>query len=250
MDEKLYGLIGFPLGHSFSQSYFTEKFQNEGIKARYVNFEIPRIDMIRGIVADEKALCGFNVTIPYKQKIIEYLSAIDPIAAEIGAVNVVKVGKNGRLKGYNSDVFGFTESLLPLLQPFVHKRALVLGVGGASRAVCHGLKSLGLTVTQVSRRPGVGNLLYSDLSEEIIKEHTVIVNTTPLGMYPDVNTFPNIPYKGITPHHVCFDLVYNPETTTFMKFCEEQGAKVKNGLEMLHLQAERAWQIWSDDEEQ
>lgn len=245
--KDIYGLIGYPLGHSFSRAFFTEKFEKEGINAEYLNFQIEDIELLPQIIARHPGLRGFNVTIPYKEKVIPFLKCLSDEAVRIGAVNVVKVEADGTLKGYNSDVYGFVESLRPLLAEEVrgNDRALVLGVGGASKAVCYGLRKLGLEVTQVSRREGVGDLTYGDLTPLIIATHRVIVNTTPLGMYPKTDACPDIPYGAVTQGHVCFDLVYNPEETLFMKRCAAQGAKVKNGLEMLHLQAVRAWEIWT-----
>lgn len=249
MDGKeLYGLVGFPLGHSFSRAYFTDKFRKENIDAEYVNFELPDIDGIKEIVASTPLLRGFNVTIPYKSGIIPYLTRLSEEAAEIGAVNVVRVERDGSLSGFNSDVYGFTESLRPLIDA-THRRALVLGSGGASKAVCHGLKMLGIEPTVVSRTPVPGALTYASLTPETVGNHTVIVNTTPLGMYPRVDTCPDIPYDALTPRHVCFDLVYNPTETLFMRKSAEAGATVKNGLEMLHLQAERSFELWQSDHE-
>lgn len=241
----VYGLVGFPLGHSFSRSYFTDKFAREGIDARYINFELPDINMLEKVVADTAGLRGFNVTIPYKQAVIPMLHHLDAEAAEIGAVNVVRVESDGSLSGYNSDVYGFVESIRPLLAGGNHTKALVLGTGGASRAVCYGLRSLGIRPTRVSRKPGPDNITYADLSPEVMSGHTVVVNTTPLGMYPAVDTAPAIPYDLLTSHHVCFDLVYNPETTRFMQLSAARGATVSNGLLMLRLQALRAWDIWT-----
>lgn len=241
----VYGLVGFPLGHSFSRSFFTDKFAREGIDARYINFELPDISLLENVVADTAGLRGFNVTIPYKQAVIPMLNHLDAEAAEIGAVNVVRVEGDGSLSGYNSDVYGFVESIRPLLAGGNHTKALVLGTGGASRAVCYGLRSLGTRPTRVSRKPGPDNITYADLSPEVMSAHTVVVNTTPLGMYPAVDTAPDIPYDMITSRHVCFDLVYNPETTRFMQLCAARGATVSNGLLMLRLQALRAWDIWT-----
>lgn len=241
----VYGLVGFPLGHSFSRSYFTDKFAREGIDARYINFELPDISLLENVVADTAGLRGFNVTIPYKQAVIPMLNHLDAEAAEIGAVNVVRVERDGSLSGYNSDVYGFVESIRPLLAGGNHTKALVLGTGGASRAVCYGLRSLGIRPTRVSRKPGPDNITYAGLSPEVMSAHTVVVNTTPLGMYPAVDTAPDIPYDMITSRHVCFDLVYNPETTRFMQLSAARGATVSNGLRMLRLQALRAWDIWT-----
>lgn len=245
-----YGLVGYPLGHSFSRDFFNKKFESEGIDARYINFELPDIGDLMEAVAEHPRLRGFNVTIPYKKQIIPYLDYIDPVAEEIGAVNVVKIkrgtGKQLLFEGYNSDIVGFCDSIRPLLKPW-HKKALVLGTGGASKAVMAGLKRLGIDGVYVSRRAGEGILTYSDLKEDasILDNHKVVINTTPLGMYPDVNSCPDIPYNQLTPEHLCYDLVYNPDVTEFMRRSESYGATVKNGLEMLLLQAFESWRIWN-----
>ncbi|RGN48142.1 MULTISPECIES: shikimate dehydrogenase [unclassified Bacteroides] len=242
-----YGLIGYPLKHSFSISYFNEKFQSEGIDAEYVNFEIPSINDLPGIIKGNPNLQGFNVTIPYKEKVISYLDEIDKTAIPIGAINVVKViRQKGKVKliGYNSDIIGFTRSIEPLLESH-HKKALILGTGGAAKAVYHGLKSLGVESVYVTRQTRPDMLTYEELTPEIIAEHTIIVNCTPIGMYPQVDFCPNIPYEYLTPNHLLYDLLYNPDTTLFMKKGAAKGAVVKNGLEMLLLQAFAAWEIWN-----
>lgn len=245
--SRLYGLIGYPLIHSFSQNYFNQKFEAEGIDAKYVNFEIADIGELMEVVSENANLCGLNVTIPYKEQVIPYLDEIDEDAAKIGAVNVIKFirGKNSlKFKGYNSDIIGFCDSLKPLLKP-EHKKALILGTGGAAKAVYHGLINLGIEPMYVSRSKREGMLTYGDLSSSVMDEYKVIVNTTPLGMYPHVDECPNIPYHLLTSEHLCYDLLYNPDVTLFMKRAEEQGAAVKNGLEMLLLQAFAAWNIWN-----
>ena len=245
--KELFGLVGYPLGHSFSESFFNNKFNSEGIDAQYLNFEIPNINEFRNIINTNTNLRGLNVTIPYKEQVIPYLDDIDITASEIGAVNVVKFIRNGNnliLKGFNSDVIGFCNSLKPLLKPH-HTHALVLGTGGAAKAITHGLKSLGIEPIYVSRTKKDGVLTYNELTPEIIEKYQVIVNTTPAGMYPNVDTCPDIPYHLLTPQHLCYDVVYNPEVTVFMKKSQEQGAMVKNGLEMLILQALAAWEIWN-----
>jgi shikimate dehydrogenase len=248
--ERLYGLIGFPLGHSFSGSFFNNKFESEGINARYLNFELPDIGDLMEMLAEYPELCGFNVTIPYKQQIMAYLDDIDAKAKRIGAVNVVKVIRNKadndfRLVGYNSDVIGFSASLKPLLQPQHMAAALVLGSGGASKAVCCALTDLGVTPLVVSRKECDGCITYGELTPEVMQAHKLIVNTTPLGMYPHVDECPDIPYELLTDEFLCYDVVYNPEVTLFMKRCSEHGATVKNGLEMLLLQALESWNIWT-----
>lgn len=243
----IYGLLGYPLGHSFSRGFFNEKFANEGIDAEYVNFEIPEINEMRSILAAHPHLKGLNVTIPYKEKILPYLDEVDPEAAAIGAVNVVKViSTSGRiqLRGFNSDVIGFVNSLKPLLRPH-HNKALVLGTGGASRAIRYGLTQLGISYQMVSRRKAEGCLQYANLDKEIIKEHTIIINCTPCGMFPKINECPDIPYQDLNENHLLYDLTYNPDTTLFMKKGIERKAQVKNGLEMLIIQAKAAWDFWN-----
>ena len=244
-----YGLIGYPLKHSFSISYFNEKFQSENIDAEYVNFEIPRIEDFMEVVEENPNLRGLNVTIPYKEQVIPYLDELDKDTAKIGAVNVIKIIPQGKgdvkLVGYNSDIIGFARSIEPLLQSH-HVKALILGTGGASKAVFHGLANLGIEATFVSRTKKSNDILtYQELTPEIMQEHTVIVNTTPLGMYPNVDACPDIPYDQLTPNHLLYDLLYNPHETLFMKKGMERGATVKNGLEMLLLQAFVSWEIWN-----
>lgn len=246
-----YGLIGFPLGHSFSISYFNERFQNEGIRARYYNFEIPTLDDFIEIVDSNPELRGLNVTIPYKEKVIPYLDEISPEAEAIGAVNVIRVTHKGNktiLKGFNSDVIGFTRSIEPLIQPEYHKKALILGTGGASKAINYGLKSLGLETKFVSRTAREGQFTYNDITPEIIREYNVIINCTPLGMYPKVETFPQLPYEAMDSKTILYDLIYNPDQTLFMQKGAKQGATVKNGLEMLLLQAFASWEFWNGRE--
>lgn len=243
----IYGLIGFPLEHSFSISYFNEKFQNEGIKAKYVNFEIPTIENLQEILASTPNLKGLNVTIPYKQKVISYLDYLSPEARAIGAVNVIRVEHKGKeiiLKGYNSDVIGFTQSIEPMLESF-HKKALVLGTGGAAKAINFGLKSLGLETVLVSRYERPGTVSYKNLTAEDIKEYNVIVNCTPCGMFPHTNECPDLPYETMDSHTLLYDLIYNPDETMFMHKGRERGATVKNGLEMLLLQAFASWEFWT-----
>lgn len=249
ISRKIYGLIGYPLGHSFSQDFFNKKFEAEGINAIYQNFEIQSIEDFPSIIARNPYLAGLNVTIPYKEKVIEYLDELDSEAARIGAVNVIKIIRNEKgeisnLKGFNSDIIGFTDSIKSLLKPW-HKKALVLGTGGASKAVCQGLINLNIIPTLVSRTEGEGKLAYSQLTPEIMASHTVIVNTTPLGMYPNIDSCPDIPYELVTSEHLCYDVLYNPDVTLFMEKCAKRGATTKNGLEMLLMQAFAAWNIWN-----
>ena len=238
-----YGLIGYPLGHSFSIGYFNEKFQNECIDATYENFEIPSIENLTEILDSNPELKGLNVTIPYKEKVISYLDSISPEARAIGAVNVIKVthkGNKTELKGYNSDVIGFTQSIEPLLERY-HKKALVLGTGGASKAIIFSLKSLGIETLTVSRFERHGCVRYEDITPEMIKEYNVIVNCTPCGMYPQTDDCPNLPYEAMDSHTLLYDLIYNPDETLLLKKEKTQGATVKKGLEMLLLQAFASW---------
>ena len=244
---KKYGLIGYPLGHSFSMGYFNEKFKNEAINAVYENFEIPDIQDITTVIGSNPDLAGFNVTIPYKEKVMDYLDYIAPEAAEIGAVNVVKVTHNGEravLKGFNSDVVGFVNSIKPLLRP-LHKKALVLGTGGASKAVEYGLRKLGLETIKVSRTEKDNTITYGQVTPELLSEYKVIVNCTPCGMAPHFDECPNLPYDSIDDSFLLYDLIYNPEEKLFLRKGKEKDATVKNGLEMLLLQAEEGWNIWN-----
>lgn len=245
-----YGLIGYPLGHSFSISYFNQKFEDEGINAQYVNFEIPNIDSLPEVLASNPNLVGFNITIPYKEKVIPFLDHVSPEARAIGAVNVVRVvheGKKTLLKGYNSDVIGFTQSIEPMLERY-HKKALVLGTGGASKAISFGLRHLGLETISVSRYERPGTIQYDKITPEIIKEYNVVVNCTPLGMYPKTDACPDLPYEAMDNHTILYDLIYNPDETLFMKRGAEYGAQTKNGLEMLLLQAFASWEFWHGKE--
>ena len=244
-----YGLIGYPLGHSFSISYFNQKFGDEGIDARYENFEIPNIDQLQEILDTTPNLKGLNVTIPYKERVMEYLDSVTPEAQAIGAVNVIRVsheGKNVRLKGYNSDVIGFTQSIEPMLDKKWHKKALILGTGGASKAINYGLKSLGLETVYVSRYQRPHTVQYENITPEVVREYNVIVNCTPVGMYPHTEECPPMPYEAMDQHTILYDLIYNPDETLFMKRGREQGADVKNGLEMLLLQAFASWEFWHE----
>lgn len=246
-----YGLIGFPLGHSFSIGYFNEKFQNENINAKYINFEIPSIENLPEILASNPELKGLNVTIPYKEKVISYLDSLSPEAREIGAVNVIRITHKGNkviLKGFNSDVIGFTRSIEPMIETNIHKKALILGTGGASKAIDFGLKSLGLETLFVSRSKKPGAITYDDITAETVKEYNVIVNCTPCGMYPHSDACPNLPYEAMDSHNILYDLIYNPDETLFMKKGLRHGANVKNGLEMLLLQAFASWEFWEGTE--
>lgn len=244
-----YGLIGYPLKHSFSIVYFNEKFKAENIDAEYVNFEIPRIEEFMEVVEENPNLCGLNVTIPYKEQVIPYLDELDKDTAKIGAVNVIKIIRQpkGKVKlvGYNSDIIGFTRSIEPMLKPDVHTHALILGTGGASKAIFRGLENLGIKSTFVSRTKKNDEVMtYEELTPEVMQQYKIIVNCTPVGMYPKVDECPAIPYDQLTTDHLLYDLLYNPDETLFMKKGRAQGATVKNGLEMLLLQAFAAWEIW------
>ncbi len=246
--ERIFGLIGYPLTHSFSQNFFNQKFEAENISAQYLNFEIPDIGDLMEVVAEYPALSGLNVTIPYKEQVLPYLDEIDDDAKKIGAVNVIKfIKKKGSLKfkGYNSDIIGFSDSIKPLLTP-KRDKALILGTGGAAKAVRQGLINLGVEPTYVSRTKREGVITYQELIPEIMSSHKIVVNTTPLGMYPHIDECPDIPYSELTPDHLCYDLLYNPDVTLFMKRSREHGAEVKNGLEMLLLQAFVSWNIWNE----
>ena len=239
-----YGIIGNPLGHSFSKGFFTEKFAREGIEAEYLNFQIPEIGKLTEVLQENPELRGINVTLPYKTEVIPFLDELSDEAREIGAVNVVQI-RNGHLKGFNSDIIGFTRSIQPLLKPH-HRKALILGTGGASRAIRVGLTRLGLEWKYVSRTPREGMFTYEDITAETLREYEVIVNCSPVGMFPKVDECPAIPYEFLTQDNLLYDLVYNPENTLFMKKGALQGTVVKNGLEMLHLQAIASWEFWNE----
>ena len=250
-----YGLIGFPLKHSFSAGFFTDKFRKENIDAEYLNFEIEDILDIRRVILFNQRLKGLNVTIPYKEKIIPFLNNISAEAEKIGAVNVIKViRKPGdmyfyELTGYNTDYIGFKDSLTPLLKPGVNYKALILGTGGASKAVSRALTDIDIEWSYVSRSKSKNNkgrvIGYNDLSQEIMHAHNIIINASPVGTFPEIESCPDIPYNHLTPEHILYDLVYNPEETMFLRKGKEKGATTKNGLEMLELQALAAWEIWN-----
>ncbi|MBK9151693.1 MAG: shikimate dehydrogenase [Saprospiraceae bacterium] len=242
MKTRIFGLLGYPLSHSFSPSYFEQKFRNEGIyEAEYILLPFENLSEVRQRI-ENAGVQGFNVTIPYKTAIISYLDAISPECAEIGAVNTVKV-KDNRWTGYNTDVIGFEQSLLEFLPNLTGVRALILGDGGAARAVKFVFRKLGIPYHTISRKKGFTG--YDELNKSMIDYHPLIVNTTPLGMYPDVDGCPPIPYEYLDERHFLYDLIYNPEKTLFLTKGEARGAKIKNGLQMLQIQAESAWQIWN-----
>jgi shikimate dehydrogenase len=245
---KKYGLIGYPLTHSFSKRYFTEKFEKEKIDSAYENFEIDNISKFTEIIKNYPELVGLNVTIPYKEQVIPFLGELNDSAKEIGAVNTVKITKSGsniHLKGFNTDTYGFETSLKPLLKEH-HKKALILGTGGASKALKYVLGKLGIEFISASIEELKENeIRYEAIDEKMMSERLLIINATPLGTYPKVDTFPNIPYQFITAKHLLFDLVYNPEVTQFMAKGLENGATVKNGYEMLLQQAIKSYEIWN-----
>jgi shikimate dehydrogenase len=248
---RTFGLIGFPLSHSFSKKFFTAKFETESIAdCQYELFPIEEANEMLALIAAQPSLCGLNVTIPHKLNVLPYLDSIEDAAQRIGAVNCIAIDQQGDrpiLKGYNTDAYGFAESLKPLLKEH-HQRALIFGDGGAAKAVKYVLAQLGIPYLVVVRNAAPGALLYSDVTSALLETHHLLINTTPLGMVPKLDTAPLIPYQFLGENHLAYDLVYNPEETLFMNRAKAQGAKVKNGLEMLYLQAERSWYIWNNHE--
>ncbi|PQJ72537.1 shikimate dehydrogenase family protein [Polaribacter butkevichii] len=251
MDErknKVFGLLGKDIEYSFSRGYFTEKFEKLGLKKHsYVNFDLQKIEEFPGVIDEGgEKLGGINVTIPYKEAVMKYLDKLDKTAKEIGAVNTIKFTKRGNLKGYNSDVVGFEKSIFPLITK-QHKRALILGTGGASKAIAYALKKNDIKFKFVSRKPnGKKEISYQDVTEEVMEKYQIIINSTPVGTSPNTDKCPDIPYQYITEKHLLYDLIYNPEVTTFLSKGKEKGAIIKNGYEMLQLQAEESWRIWND----
>jgi len=247
---RKYGLVGYPLGHSFSKKYFTEKFLRENIAdCSYDNYPLKSLAEFTELISEDHCLCGLNITIPYKSEVIRFLDVIEPEAVEIGAVNVIKIRRSeGQIKllGFNSDVTGIRDTLQPFLRDDV-RNAIVLGTGGSSKAVCHVLKKLGININLVSRERKQGILEYSDISSEIIDKTQLIINTTPLGMFPDIAGMPDINYNRLGRKHILFDLVYNPELTSFLRLGAEQGCLIISGIKMLHSQAEKSWEIWNND---
>lgn len=246
---KKFGLIGYPLSHSFSKGYFAQKFDKEGItECQYDNYPIPSIDEFPKIIENNTELIGLNVTIPYKEQVIKHLDELSESAAEVKAVNTVVLNREGKtlsLTGHNTDVYGFETSLKTLLTP-KHEKALILGTGGASKAIKYVLKKMSISFVSASIEELKENeIQYEDINKEIIDSHLLIINATPLGTFPKVDTCPPIPYNCITSDHILFDLVYNPEVTKFLQYGINKGAKTTNGLSMLHLQAEKAWEIWN-----
>lgn len=242
-----YGLIGYPLSHSFSKEYFTNKFSELNLSNySYNEFAIENIKAFPELLLREKNLKGLNITIPYKEQIIPFLDELSDEASKIKAVNTIKVDSKGKLIGYNTDVFGFEQAIKPYLKSY-HERALILGTGGASKAVQYALNKKGITCLVVSRNPIDNQLSYEQVNEYVLKHHKLIINATPIGMFPLINHAPNIPYQYLTEQHTLFDLVYNPNETEFLKKGKKHGAKTLNGLTMLHQQAEKSWQIWTTE---
>lgn len=242
---KVYGLIGKNIEYSFSKKYFTERFANtNATDCIYENFDLSSIDDFRAILENNPDFTGLNVTIPYKESVIPYLHLLSKKAMAIGAVNVIRFMKNGKLKGYNSDYYGFKKALKPLLKPH-HKKALILGTGGSSKAVAFALDELGITSDFVSRDEEKSSLTYEQLNATTFENFQIVVNCTPLGTSPNVAEFPPIPYQFFTEKHLAFDLIYNPEETQFLKRAQQHGAITKNGKDMLVFQAEKAWKIWN-----
>ncbi len=239
-----YGLLGKNISYSFSKSYFTEKFKRENLQHSYENFDIPSLESFPKIISETQDLQGLNVTIPYKEAVIEFLDELDGDAEKIGAVNTIKVSKDKKLVGYNTDHFGFQKSLEAFL-PLQKNTALILGTGGASKAVAFALKNLGFDFKFVSRKTSPETLTYSDLDRSIIEDHFLIINCTPLGTFPNMTDCPNIPYQYLTQNHLLYDLIYNPAETTFLKQGKKQQTQIVNGLEMLKIQAKKAWEIWN-----
>ena len=246
MNRKKFGLLGRNISYSFSAKYFKNKFEEMGLEGfTFENFDLPEIFEFPFILYQRKdEFGGLSVTIPYKEAVKRYLDKIDDEAAQIGAINCIKVEDDDTLTGYNTDVYGFVHSLKPLLKDH-HKSALVLGTGGASKAVAYGLKKLGIDYRFVSRSVGEGNLLYSQLNETHLNANSIIVNCTPVGTFPNINDAPKIPYEFLSDKHILFDLIYNPEITTFLQKGKDKGTIIKNGYEMLELQAEKSWEIWN-----
>ena len=263
-----YGLLGHPLGHSFSRKFHNERFERLSIDAEYVNFDLESVDLLPAVLANEPALRGLNVTIPYKQQVLQFLDELDPVAERIGAVNTIKVRRAPEgaktklpglyLKGYNTDIIGFRDSIKPLLIEAgivdaagiacqASAKALVLGTGGASRAVCVALEDMGIQPVYVSRSSAPGRLTYDELTPAMMADYPVIVNCSPVGMFPHVDECPAIPYEALTPHHVCYDLIYNPAETQFLAKAKAQGTKTMSGGAMLEGQAIASYEIWTEE---
>ncbi|WP_413997747.1 shikimate dehydrogenase family protein [Flavobacterium sp. W1B] len=244
-ERKRFGLLGRNISYSFSKGYFTDKFNTENFDScTYENFDIQDISAFTELTKNNPDLKGMNVTIPYKESVIPFLDKLSKKAAKIGAVNTIKITKKGKLKGYNTDYYGFQESLKPLLQAH-HKKALILGTGGASKGVAFALDELGIYYVFVSRNPSENAIDYSQINAKTFTDYHIIINSTPVGTSPNIESFPLIPYEFFTEKHIAYDLIYNPAETQFLKKAKEKGAQIKNGLDMLILQAEKAWTIWN-----
>jgi shikimate dehydrogenase len=246
---RKFGLIGYPLGHSFSKGFFTEKFKNENISGCvYDNYPIESIDLLPSLIKSNPELIGLNVTIPYKEQVIPFVDKIDEKALNIGAINTLKIIRNGedfKIEGYNTDCYGFEQPLKKVIKKH-HKKALILGTGGASKAVKFVLVDMGIEYLNVSRnKSGDNTISYQQVTSDIIQEYHIIINTSPLGMFPDIGSFPDIPYEALSEKHILYDLVYNPEKTSFLQKGEQKKATLINGLPMLYLQAEKSWEIWN-----
>ncbi len=246
---RKFGLIGYPLGHSFSGKYFSEKFAREGIMdCSYENYPLETLNRFPELIFETPELCGLNITIPYKTEIINYIDDTDPAVKEIGAVNVLKIKRienQIRISGYNSDITGIKVSVMPFVAEHI-KNAIILGTGGSSKAVAYTLKKMDIGVTFVSRTKKKDCITYGDLTSRVIRKADLIINTTPLGMFPDITTMPDINFNLLNEKHILFDLVYNPEFTAFLRKGKERGCKIITGLKMLYAQAERSWEIWND----
>ncbi len=242
---KQFGLIGYPLTHSFSQKFFTKKFEKENLSdCRYDAFSIPSIDELPNILAANPELCGLNITIPYKEQVLSFLDEKSTLVKKVKACNCIKI-INGKMTGHNTDAPAFEQSLKEKLQPH-HTKALILGTGGAAKAVEYSLRQLNILYKYVSRKPSAKSFSYEQLTNDLMQEYLLIINTSPLGMHPNIVEAPQIPYHTLTPKHYLFDLIYNPDKTLFLQKGEEQGAAIKNGYEMLVLQAEDSWRIWNE----
>ncbi|MGS0527467.1 shikimate dehydrogenase family protein [Zobellia nedashkovskayae] len=245
MKRTRFGLVGKDISYSFSRGYFTKKFSDLGLDTySYENFDFQAIEEITDVLKNNTDIKGMNVTIPYKQEVMPFLSELDPEAEKIGAVNTIQFTENG-LKGFNTDAYGFKNAMAPFLKPH-HKKALILGTGGASKAVAYVLGEMGISYIFVSRSPGDNKISYDQVTENVLKEHTILVNCTPLGTHPNIEERPTLPYEFLNDKHFLFDLIYNPEKSAFLTAGEAKGAQISNGLRMLELQADRSWQIWQE----
>jgi shikimate dehydrogenase len=243
--QKKYGLLGKNISYSFSKKYFTDKFEaNHFDNCEYLNFDIPSVQNFPEIVKKTKGLKGLNITIPYKEEVIPYLDSLSKNAKKIGSVNTIKINKKKQLIGYNTDFYGFKKAIKPLLKSH-HTKALILGTGGASKGVAYALKKLKIEYDFVSRTPNEFEISYEELNADFFKEYTIIINTTPVGTFPNIEEYPKLDYSLFSKKHIAFDLVYNPEESKFLKLAKEHEAIIKNGYEMLIFQAEKSWKIWN-----